>query len=75
MKSGKGQEMINLFNRKNGANFNFGYRKYSIEKVDNLRMVEYPEWKYIPFYEPKDAFRKLNQAQIYKLYKRSIRDI
>jgi hypothetical protein len=71
IKSGKSQEMIKLFGIKNKANFNFGYRKYLIGKVDNLRMVEYPEWKYIPFYEPKDAFRKLNQNQIYKLYAKS----
>jgi len=71
IKSGKGQEMIKLFSKKNNANFNFAYRKYSIGKVDNLRMIEYPEWKYIPFYNPKDAFRKLNQNQIYKLYAKS----
>lgn len=71
IKSGKAQEMIKLFSIKNRANFNFGYRKYLIEKVNNLRMVEYPEWKYIPFYEPKDAFRKLNLNQIYKLYDKS----
>lgn len=68
VKSGGGQEMIKIFNRRNGANYNFGYRKYLIEKVDKLRMVEYSEWKFIPFYEPKDAFRKLTQTQIYKLY-------
>ena len=70
MKSGKGQEMLKLFNRKHRENFNFGYRRYLIEKVNNFRMVEYSEWKYIPFYDPKDAFRKLNQSQIYKLYGR-----
>jgi len=63
--------MIKLFNIRNRANFNFGYRKYTIDKVKNLRMIEYPEWKYIPFYEPKDAFRRLNLNQIYKLYDRS----
>ncbi len=72
MKSGGGQTMIKLFNKKNGANFNFAYRKYLIEKVDNLRMVEYSEWKFIPFYEPKDAFRKLNYKQLYKLYNLSL---
>jgi len=34
-------------------------------------MVEYSEWKFIPFYEPKDAFRKLNQSDLYKYYNRS----
>ena len=73
MKSGGGQTMIKLFNRKNGANFNFAYRKYLIEKVDKFRMIEFSEWKFIPFYEPKNAFRKLNQAQLYKLYEQSVK--
>jgi len=71
IKSGGGQEMIRLFNRKNGANFNYGYRSYKIEKVKQLRMIEYNEWNYIPFYEPKDAFRKINQSQMHKLYYRT----
>ena len=71
VKSGKGQEMIKLFSRASGQNFGFGYRKYLFEKIENFRMIEYAEWKYIPFYDPKDAFRKLNQIQIYKLYGRS----
>jgi len=71
VKSGKGQEMIRLYNRKNGANFNYGYRSYVIQKVKQLRMIEYSEWCYIPFYVPKDAFRQMNQKQIHDLYKRS----
>jgi hypothetical protein len=72
MKSGGGQTMIRIFNKQNGANFNFAYRKYSVGKVKNLRMIEYSEWKYIPFYEPKDAFRKINYQQLYKLYGKSL---
>jgi hypothetical protein len=68
IKSGGGQTMIKMFSQKNGANFSFAYRKYLIPKVKQLRMVEYSEWKFIPFYEPIDAFRKLNQSEIYKLY-------
>ena len=71
IRSGKGQEMIKIYNTINGANFNFAYRRYNLKKVKQLRMIEYPEWKYIPFYEPKDAFRKLNYSQIYKLYGKS----
>lgn len=70
-KSGKGQEMIRLFNTRNGANFNYGYRSYKIEKVKRLRMVEYNEWLYIPFFEPKEAFRKINQSEMHKLYYRT----
>ena len=43
-----------------------------MEKVDKFRMIEYSEWKFIPFYEPKNAFRKLNQSQLYKLYGESL---
>lgn len=75
VRSGKTQDMLKLFNQKYGANFNFAYRKYNIKNLKQLRMIEYPEWKYIPFYEPKAAFRKLNQNQIYKLYRRSKEDI
>lgn len=71
IKSGKSQEMIKLFNKQSGNNFGFAFRKYSIGKVDELRMVEYVEWKYLPFYEPREAFRKLSQNQIYKLYSKS----
>ena len=75
MKSGGGQTMIKLFNSKNGANFNFAYRKYLLQKVAKFRMIEYSEWKFIPFYEPKNAFRKLNQTQLYKLYDESLNNI
>ena len=71
VKSGKGQQMIKTFNSQFNANFNFGYRKYLITKVKQLRMIEYEEWNYIPFYNPKDAFRLMNQSQVHKLYRRS----
>lgn len=68
VKSGKGQNMLKLFNQRHGANFNYGYRSYKIEKVKKLRMVEYNEWLYIPFLIPKEAFRRINFNQIHKLY-------
>lgn len=71
IKSGGGQEMIKLFNKKNNANFNYGYRKYDITKVKNLRMIEYDEWNYINFYTPINAFRKINLNEMHKLYNRS----
>jgi len=71
VKSGKGKDMIRLFNSANGAHFQYGYRSYNIRKVKQLRMIEYNEWNYIPFYVPKDAFREINQSQMHKLYYRS----
>jgi len=67
-KSGGGQTMIKLFNRKTSQDFNFAYRKYSFNKISNFRMIEYSEWKYIPHYKPKDAFRKINFSQLHKIY-------
>lgn len=66
--SSDGLKMISLFNRKTSSNFNFAYRKYIFSNVKNLRMVEYVEWKYIPYYEPKDAFRKMSHSQLHQLY-------
>ena len=71
IKGGNGQKMIKVFNQKNGANYNYAYRKYLIEKVDRLRMIEFSEWNYIPFYRPDNAFRTLPADQIHKLYYRS----
>lgn len=68
---GRGKKMIEAFNKSTSENFSFGYRKYSFQKIKNLRMIEYAEWKYIPFYEPKDAFRKLSYSELYKLYGKS----
>jgi len=68
VKGGKGQHMIRGLSEDMNANFNFAYRSYKIERVRNFRIVEFCEWPYIPFYTPKDAFRRLNYGQIHKLY-------
>ena len=70
IRGGQGQQMIKLFNQKNSANYNFGYRKYLAPKVNRLRMVEFNEWYYIPFYTPKNAFRKMSHTQLHNLYRR-----
>lgn len=71
VKSEGTQKILKVFNKKTSANFTFAFRKYLINDVKQLRMVEYSEWPYITFYEPKNAFRGMNQAQIHKLYYRS----
>lgn len=70
-KGGGGAEMLRLFSAKTGQNFKYGYRSYKINKVQQLRMIEYNEWNYIPFYRPVDAFREINLAQMHKLYYRT----
>ena len=66
--SGRGQAILKIFNSQQNATFEKAYRSYNFVDIENFRMVEYNEWQYIPFYEPKDAFRKMNYAQIQKLY-------
>ncbi|MBW2998467.1 hypothetical protein KY321_02915 [Candidatus Woesearchaeota archaeon] len=66
--SKRGQEIIQHFSKITGANFNFGYRTYNLRKIKQLRMVEYTEWDYIPFYNPREAFKQMNQKQIHDLY-------
>lgn len=70
-----GGQIIKLFSKLAGANFEYGYRKYDIRKIDNFRMIEYCEWNYIPFYEPKDAFKGANQKQIQSQYWKNNKNI
>lgn len=71
MKSGGGSKMIQTFNAKTKSKFEFAYRRYNFVHVKKFRMIEYAEWPYIPLYEPKNAFRGMNHAQIHKLYARA----
>jgi hypothetical protein len=70
-----GGKIIKLFSKLASANFNYAYRKYKFDKIDNFRIIEYCEWNHIPFYEPKDAFRGANQKQIQTQYWKSDKNI
>jgi hypothetical protein len=65
------QRILHVFNLSNKANFNYAFRRYNIPLVDNIRLIEYSEWNYIPFYKPSQAFRTLPVNQIHQLYYRS----
>lgn len=71
--SNKGKELIKYFNDKHGAEYSFGYRKYKLENIINLRMIEFGEYKYIPFYRPKNAFRRMNYDKLHDLYQEKLR--
>ena len=74
--SGRGAEkIVQVFSKKASANFGYGYITYDMKRIRQFRMIEYTEWDYIPFYEPKNAFKLMNQKQIHDLYYRSKRDI
>lgn len=66
--SGNGQKMIKDFSTLQRANFAYGYRRYIKQRVKNFRMIEFCEWPYIWFFEPRDAFKKMNLRQIHQLY-------
>jgi len=65
---GKNKDLLLYFNRKQRANFSYAYRTYEFKNIKKLRMLEFEEWKYIPFFEPKESFKKANLDLIYKTY-------
>jgi len=67
----KGADLVRMFSKVANANFGYGYRTYNMQRIRQLRMIEYMEWDYIPFYDPKHAFKKMNQKQIHDLYWRT----
>ena len=71
MSSPIANKILDLMSRMTNSNFPYGFRTYDAKKIKQLRMVEYSEWDYIPFYEPKDAFKGMNQKQIHDAYWRS----
>lgn len=66
----KSQDIIKAFSARQSARFNYGYRKYDRQKIKQLRLIEFEEWTYLPFYEPKNAFKRINFKQIHDLYYR-----
>ena len=66
--SGNTLKILDTMNKFAQANFSYGFRTYKMSKIKILRMVEYCEWNYIPFYDPKNAFKLMNQKQIHDLY-------
>jgi len=67
-KSRESTKIIKIFNKITKQNFNFAYRQYDYNKIINFRILEYNEWKYIPFYKPSNAILDMNFELIYKLY-------
>jgi len=53
------------------ANFKFAYRTYKVDNIEQLRLIEYTEWNYLPFINSDDAFTILNQKKIHDMYWRA----
>jgi len=65
---GQNPMLFKHFNQTQNALFEFAYRSYYLNKVAIFRMIEYEEWKYIPFFDAKQSFRRVNMDQIYQVY-------
>jgi hypothetical protein len=60
--------LFKKFNADYSAKFEFAYRSYKLENIRNYRMLEYEEWKYIPFFDSKVSFKNTNLELIYRMY-------
>jgi hypothetical protein len=56
------------FSQNYDANFAFPFRRYSKNRVDRLRMIEYNEWKYIPFFKSEHPFKNVSEKQVQNEY-------
>jgi hypothetical protein len=70
--SDNGKEIVATWNKAASANFSYGYRKYFMEKVVNIRMIEYVSWSYIPFLDPDNAVRGATIKRLHEEYWRTI---
>jgi len=66
---GQNPALLERFNKRYNSKFQFAYRSYKLENLRDYRMIEYEEWRYIPFYNAKNAFKKLSVEKIHQLYK------
>jgi len=51
----------------NKVDYTFAYRNYIIDRIEDLRYVEYQHWQLIPFLEPKEIIGE-SLSTIYQLY-------
>jgi len=72
VKSGYGNKLLETFSRMSKTNLKFAYRQYNYRSIKNLRMVEYNEWKYLPFFNPSNSIKKISFDIIYKIYMKSL---
>jgi len=66
--SKKNPAIFEYFNKSQQALFTYAYRSYNIENIRKLRMIEYQEWPYIPFFSPKESFKKIGLQLMYNTY-------
>lgn len=66
--AGKNPELFKAFNSSQNAYFEYAYRSYNLRNLSRFRMIEYEEWRYIPFLDARQAFKNANLQEIYRTY-------
>lgn len=57
-------DFIKILNDKLGISVSNAYRVYDIKYIRNLRLIEYDNWKYVPFLSFKDSVRGAGLATL-----------
>ena len=58
-------QVLSMFGASAGVGYQFAYRSYIIDRVKNLRYMEYQHWEMIPFLNPEE----INGASVSTIYK------
>lgn len=58
------KNFLNVLKDKTGVDISKAYRQYNISGMSNVRLVEYDQWRHIPFLSFKDAVRGASLANI-----------
>ena len=60
------QKLFQLFDNMCGVKVSKAYRKYNRKFIENLRLIEYDVWSYIPYLVFTDSIRGANLAVVQK---------
>lgn len=58
--------LLNLLERKMGVSIKKAYRRYNMSHIENLRLIEYGDYKYIPLLCFEESIRGAGIAEIQK---------
>ena len=64
------KDVLKVFDSGSGVDYSFAYRNYIIDRIQDLRYVEYNHWEMLPFLQPKEIIGE-SLTNIYKLYNES----
>lgn len=59
--------VLKVFGGGSGIDYSFAYRNYIIDRIEDVRYIEYGHWEMIPFLEPKEILGE-TLDNIYRKY-------